>query len=383
MTPLPDANDAPDSLLSLATSDNSNLASRDTGKPQLPPRFLRKDASTSIGSSSRSNSRHSQTNNERGSYGGGRSPSPLNSSNGTRNVILTSFTPRVAVLASEDTDDIAREKGIAGGFYSLLRPFGEDVPGKVVVRDSVGASTAWDGFSIQFIQYGARSGKVSSSVEQSQLDGGIGGYSTKEQSLHSSRSSTGHEQREPVDDLLEHYMSSAGPQPSKMNGGNGSRGARQLGLGKHLPTFNLYLRKLLSGTHQVPYETFTHPLTCIIAVSSRSQGPLEKIRQLYSASGRSNINIPPWVGVDYLRYYVLVHDEDRDDIARSTALFDLMKRHFGLHCYLLRLRSIRCMENDDDSVHVPRCEWMSADEELEGIRTPGGYKSPYSISAHM
>ncbi|KAL8916508.1 MAG: hypothetical protein Q9208_008486 [Pyrenodesmia sp. 3 TL-2023] len=373
MTPLPDANDAPNSLLLSTTSDNSNLAGRDTGNTQVPPRFLRESiapAPTFIGSSSRSNSRHSQTNNERGSYGGGRSPSPhtlLNSNNGTRNAILASFTPRVAVLASEDTDDLAREKGIAGGFYSLLRPFGEDVPGKVVVRDSVGASKAWDGFSIQFIQYGAKPGNVSSSVEQSQLDHRIGGYSTKEQSLHSSQSSTGHEQRDPVDDLLEHYLSSAGSQPSNVFGGNDSPGATQLGLGK----FNLYLRKLLSGTRQVPYETFTHPITCIIAVSSRSQGPLEKIRQLYSASGRSNINIPPWVGVDYLRYYVLVHDEDRDDIAQSTALFDLMKRHFGLHCYLLRMRSVRCKETDDDSVRVPLCEWMSADEELEGIRKPG------------
>ncbi|KAL8755786.1 MAG: hypothetical protein Q9184_004695 [Pyrenodesmia sp. 2 TL-2023] len=376
MTPLHDANDAPDSLLLLTTSGHSNLAGRDTGNTQLSPRLLRENvapAPTSIRSSSRSTSRHSQANSERGSYGGGRSPSPytsLNSSNGSRSAILTSFTPRVAVLASEDTDNIAREKGIAGGFYNLLRPFGEDVTGKVVVRDSVGASNAWDGFSIQFVQYGAKPGKVSSSVEQSQLDHRIGGYSTKEQSLQSSRSPTGHEQRDLLDDLLEHYLSSTGPQPSNVFGGNNGSGARQLGLEKPLPTFNLYLRKLLSGTHQVPYETFTHPVTCIIAVSSRSQGPLEKIRQLYSASGRSNVNIPPWVGVDYLRYYVLVHDEDRDDIARSTALFDLMKRHFGLHCYLLRLKSMRCMETDDNSVRVPRCEWMSAEEELEGIRRP-------------
>ncbi|KAL8897150.1 MAG: hypothetical protein Q9207_007355 [Kuettlingeria erythrocarpa] len=377
MTPLPDANDAPDSLLSSTTSDTTNSAGRKTENTRLPSRFSPEDipnAPTSIGSSSRSNSRPSRANNARKSYEGRRSPSShtsLNSSDATHNAILGSFIPRVAVLASDDTNDIAREKGVAGGFYGLLRPFGERVPGKVVVRDSVGASKSWDDFSIRLVQYGADLGNVPLSVNQSQLNHGIGGYSSKEQNLHSSPSSTGQERRDPVDDLLEHYLPSTRPRPLAVIGGNDSPSVSQLGLGNDSPTFDLYLRKLLSGTQQVSYETFTHPTTCIIVVSSRSQGPLEEIRQLYSTSGRSNINIPPWVGVDYLRYYVLVHDEDKDDIARSTALFDLMKRHFGLHCYLLRLRSVPCMETDDDSVRVPPCVWMSPDEEIERIRTPG------------
>lgn len=388
MTPLPDENDAPDSLLSSTTSDNTNSTSRETGNTRLPSRFLPENipgAHTPIRSSSRSSSRP-RANNAQKSYEARRSPSPhtsLNSSDATHDAILGSFIPRVAVLASDDTNEIAREKGVAGGFYGLLRPFGERVPGKVVVRDSVGASKSWDGFRIRLIQYGADLGNVPSSVNQSQLNHGIGGYSSKEQNLHSSRSSAGHERRDPVDDLLKHYLSPTRPRPFDVIGGNDSRGVRQLGLENHSSTFDLYLRKLLSGTQQVSYETFTHPTTCIIVVSSRSQGPLEEIRQLYSTSGRSNINIPPWVGVDYLRYYVLVHDEDKDDIARSTALFDLMKRHFGLHCYLLRLRSVPCLETDDDSVRVPSCEWMSADEEMERIRTPGGSRSTFYIFARM
>jgi hypothetical protein len=61
---------------------------------------------------------------------------------------------------------------------------------------------------------------------------------------------------------------------------------------------------------------------------------------------------------------VLVHDEDRDDIAESTRLYDQMKRHFGLHCHLLRLRSDQCVVTDDDSTEVPPCEWLSPEEEL-------------------
>jgi hypothetical protein len=74
-----------------------------------------------------------------------------------------------------------------------------------------------------------------------------------------------------------------------------------------------------------------------------------------------------WVNSEYLRYYVLVHDEERDDITKSMNLFEQMKRHFGLHCHLLRLRSSQCVLTDDDSVELPPCEWISAAEELARI----------------
>lgn len=112
----------------------------------------------------------------------------------------------------------------------------------------------------------------------------------------------------------------------------------------------------------VPYETFLHPVACMIAVSSRDASPIETLRQLYTLSGK---RIPAFVGAEYLRYYVLIHDDEHSDITKSTALFDLMKRHFGLHCHLLRLRSSQCVRSDDDSVVVPRCEWLPPEEDLE------------------
>lgn len=297
------------------------------------------------------------------------SPFPIaDDVNGVRESIIASFAPRVSVLASEDTDDIARGKGFVDGIYGLLRPFGEDIPGKVVVRDSIGASIAWENFGIRLVHYGKDSQTASSSIDQPHPNQQIGSHAIREQCLHLSQSSASYEQEDPIDALLEHSLPPTRPRVSDGHDDSGDRHVGQQATKKLASAYTLYLRKLLSGTHQVPYETFTHPVACIIAVSSRSQAPLEKIRQLYSASGRGNINIPPWVGVDHLRYYVLVHDEDRDEIAQSTALFDLMKRHFGLHCYLLRLRSTRCLETDDDSMHIPQCEWMSADEDLAGIR---------------
>lgn len=111
----------------------------------------------------------------------------------------------------------------------------------------------------------------------------------------------------------------------------------------------------------VPYETLCHPVSCIIAVSSHNPSPIETLRHLYTQSGK---RIPVFVGAEYLRYYVLIHDEERDDMAKSTALFDLMKRHFGLHCHLLRLRSSHCVQSDDDSTPVPPYQWLPPEEDL-------------------
>lgn len=45
-----------------------------------------------------------------------------------------------------------------------------------------------------------------------------------------------------------------------------------------------------------------------------------------------------------------------------------MKKHFGLHCHLLRLRSGgRAVISDDDAVIVPKPNWISAAEELASV----------------
>ena len=48
-------------------------------------------------------------------------------------------------------DELATRKGIKDGFVGLVRPFGEKIHGKVVVRDSAGASRAWEDFGVHFV----------------------------------------------------------------------------------------------------------------------------------------------------------------------------------------------------------------------------------------
>ena len=256
-----------------------------------------------------------------------------------KSLIVRSFSPVVGVYASEDTNDLVRQKGFKGGFWELIRPFGEDVHGKIVIRDSVGSSNGWEDYGVHFVGLGAIQNRVPEA------------------------SNTGRESSPlvQVEEVLKQQLDSADD---------------PLGGSTAVPTtssiYKLFLRQLLSSASVSSHETFRHPVACVIAISSRNTAPLESLRQLYADTNNGDKKMPPWVHPEYLRYYVLVHDEDRDDIAESTKLYDQMKRHFGLHCHLLRLRSNQCVVTDDDSVRVPQCEWLSPSEHLLGMGHTGG-----------
>lgn len=371
MPPLPIAKDEPDSVAPAGDVENTASELRNAQYTRPPSNRTSSSAQPNSATSrsySQSPIRHEPKGQEQ-LQTSTRSPSPAPSpyhNDGPRQTILESFAPHVAFFASEDIDDLAREKGFPAGFYSLLRPFCEQIPGKVVIRDSIGASKAWGNFSIRLFQY-----RDQSSAAQATEDPKISARTSQEHSVRSESPSVTYERENPIDTLLGYSLQSS--TDSVSNGVVAESGVNLEKRESKLPaaTYGLYLRKLLSESLQVPHETFSHPVACIIAVSSRSPEPLEKIRQLYSASGHGNALIPPWVGVDYLRYYVLVHDEDRDDITSSTALFGLMKRHFGLHCHLLRVRSERCTEADLDTIQLPQCQWLPANEELGETKIPG------------
>ena len=302
-----------------------------------------------------------------------RSPSVSSAAqpDGYRRLIARSFAPRVAVFASPDTEELIRGKGLKDGLCSLLRPFGETIPGKVVIRDSVGASKGWDDFGIRFVHSqvlqhsstAAVSGASGLWDSQARFNGAF--YSPSQRPAQDPSSS--------VEASLDKYLRTVYRPPPEnekpflhFNGG-----ARQEHDVESSPVYQTFLRRLLSSSPMVPYETFSHPVTCLIVVSSHNPAPIDALRKLYASTGHGSHNVPQWMGTEYLRYYVLIHDEENDDITKSTALFDLMKRHFGLHCHLLRLKSSQCIESDDDSFQLPSVEWLSADEEMAIERMKG------------
>ncbi|MCJ1311334.1 hypothetical protein MMC25_005005 [Agyrium rufum] len=293
----------------------------------------------------------------------------------SREIIIKSYWPTVAIYASADTEELIRLKGIYGGFCGLLRPYGERMPGKVNIRDSVGGSKSWDNFGIRFIQ-------INRGVETSRwgLEGStFGGSSDYREKGLLSQLYDGRDTLVPVEEpnppeednldkiirrQIETVSSASEATLKEGNMGKSPKGLDSSDLQeRHLN----YLQKILSEKEMVPHETFTHPVACVIAISSQSPAPIENLRELYGETNQGDNRVPPWAGKEFLRYYVLVHDEESDDIAKSTALFEQMKRHFGLHCHLLRLRSIECTADMPESVQVPKSAWRTAAEELSDL----------------
>lgn len=254
----------------------------------------------------------------------------------------------MGVYASEDTDDLVREKGFKNGFWELIRPFGENVPGKLVIRDSVGSSRSWEDYGVRFIDLAGRNCDIAEAGQDSPGQ---------------------------VEEVLQRQLDSVFLDGSLTGP---LRPKESVSYPLASPLYKSFLRQLLSVPSVTPHETFRHPVASVIAISSRNTNPLESLRQLYADTSNGHRRLPDWAHPEYLRYYVLVHDEDQDDVAESTKLFDQMKRHFGLHCHLLRLRSGQCVPSDDDSVQTPLCEWLSPSEHLTGLREKGLFSTSLS-----
>ncbi|KAF8244848.1 hypothetical protein K440DRAFT_587911 [Wilcoxina mikolae CBS 423.85] len=280
----------------------------------------------------------------------------------SKSLICRAFVPLVAVHVSDDTDELARDKGFSD-FHEMLRPYGEDLPGRLTVRDSVGCSHSYDDFGVRFVRLTdiAASGErweseISPWANNPGEDGGIkaAGPVFVGGSV------------EDVEELVELHLDQNEDFIRTLSVTTGVTDSGNAPPLSDQSFYSHYLRRLLSALPVCPHETFSHPVACVIAISSRNPSPIETLRNLY-ASG-NQVSLPKYVSVDYLRYYVLVHDEDKDDIGKSTALFDQMKKHFGLSCHLLRLRSGgKTAVTDDDAVVVPTSQWRSAAEELASI----------------
>ncbi|KAK6088445.1 Transport protein particle subunit trs85-2 [Seiridium cupressi] len=279
------------------------------------------------------------------------------------NLLMHAFAPHVAVYASEDTDKLLREKGFEKGLWELLRPFGERVQGKVIIRDSNGSSRTYEDYSIHFVRFGEDIEHPKPAAGTLKTNGAVGAASNGEKEStpkHGGRLTN-------VDAVVGRhleYAEESAPASSQ------SPIATKHGLDVDVPSpyYSLYLRRLLSGLSVTPHETFAHPVACVMAISSRNSAPIETLRKLYNDSSSGDKQLPNWVDSEYLRYYVLVHDEEKDDITKSMSLFDQMKRNLGLHCHLLRIRGTQSAATDDDSIPLPTSEWKSPSEELADIR---------------
>jgi hypothetical protein len=274
------------------------------------------------------------------------------------NLILRAFVPHIAIYASDDAEELAQDKGFERGLWELLRPFGDRVQGKVTIRDSTGSSKSWEDFAVRFTRFGEDIEYPEAAVPTLKTSGQ--GALVEQSDGRPPAVGTSIAQ---VEAVVDRHLSFA--ENSYLGLSSPTAAARQdLDQDATSPYHALYIRRMLSGMPLSPHETFAHPVVCMIAISSRNPTPIESLRELYAESATGSKRLPEWVYPEYLRYYVLVHDEEKSDITKSLALFDSMKRHLGLHCHMLRLRSSQSAETDDDSMPMPRTDWITAAEEL-------------------
>ncbi|KAI1001730.1 hypothetical protein K3495_g6470, partial [Podosphaera aphanis] len=303
-----------------------------------------------------------------------------------RNLILQAFVPHIAVHTSTDARELVNEKGFKNGLWELLRPFGERIQGKVTVRDSTGSGKTWEDFAVRFIQFEDTFWSTRDTNPLKEADGEVLKENNSEGAtdfLLDQRARNGRV-ISPIETLVDRHLAHAENLPGIIDTDDDlSFKEEPQSSDTPSPFYMLYLRRLISGIPLAPHETFSHPVACIIAISSRNKNPIETLRQLYDESSQGEKRLPVWVHNEYLRYYVLVHDVEKDDIAQSMALFDQMKLRFGLHCHLLSLRSNRCVASDDDSDEFPSCDWLSAPEELAMINASETSKIDEDSCTHI
>lgn len=187
----------------------------------------------------------------------------------------------------------------------MLRPYGEDIPGRITIRDSQGISSSYDDYGIRFVALNdvAASGEKWETGASRAVNGSV----SEKPDLRPTFQGGSIEE---VEELVNLHMERA-----EELGGAGLSPNGDAASGRSF--YTLYLRRLLSALPLSPHETFPHPVACVIAISSRNTSPIETLRNLYTSG--SQVPLPNYVNTDYLRYYVLVHDEDRDDIKKSVS----------------------------------------------------------------
>lgn len=206
-----------------------------------------------------------------------------------KNLISRAFAPNVSIAVSDDVTEVCKEMDV-DGLLDLIMPFGDCINGRITVRDSQNISKSYDDFAVRF-RY---------SLEK-QEDNNLVLFDN-----------------ETLEKLLQSELEQNTARNDETND-------------------NMYINfitRILSSFPVAPFETFSHPVCGVIAVSSRNEQPIENLATLYK---KSHENIPGYIDKDYLRYYVLIHDENGDDLDKSIALFEKMKRNFGVHCHMIRI----------------------------------------------
>lgn len=225
-----------------------------------------------------------------------------------RELVSRVMSPRVAVIASQGATELCEANHIPS-VVDLLKPFGEQIEGRVTVHGSMGLPSAIDNLTLRF-------------TEMDQLEEPDSKSSDRWLAEVVRAEAKGFEDRYKIQDkeqVTNEYLN-APP-------------------GRVFPWYSRYRDLLLSTGGASDHETFDHPVASIIAISSLSPDPINEIHQLNNMSTPTLVFDKAYMDPTILKYYVLIHDNARGNIDNAMDTLDKMRRTFGLHCNILKINS--------------------------------------------
>ncbi|KAK0534038.1 hypothetical protein OC835_002828 [Tilletia horrida] len=234
--------------------------------------------------------------------------------------IYRALCPRVAVLSSPDVAVIAKDNG-CDDFAQLLRPFESQIQ-NITVRTSQLKPRQCPTFPLRIDQLSAFEDGTSSEVNrhpEEVLDAVTAHISTHARRWDSEVPRI--EVAERADLRPEHT---------------------QTPVDQLAPWFADF-RELILGNRAVSeHETFGHPIALLITVSSACPDPVSAFAQLHEQSQQPTAYTQrPYMQLDVLRYYIVLHDISRSgpDMSHSEQLLQHVRATYGLHCCILPINS--------------------------------------------
>ncbi|KAF9360780.1 Trafficking protein particle complex 8 [Mortierella sp. AD094] len=210
-----------------------------------------------------------------------------------RELVSKVMSPRIAVIASQGATELCQANHLPS-VVDLLKPFGEQIEGRVMVHGSMGLPSAIDNFTLRF-------------TEMDQLE--EPDSKTTQKWLAEAVHATAIEHTSPFkiqskENVTLEYLNA----PTE----------------RVFPWYSRY-RDLFFWTGGVSdHETFDHPIACVIAISSLSPDPINEIHELNKMSTPPLVFEKAYMDPALLKYYVLLHDCSKGNLDRSVAMSKLL-----------------------------------------------------------
>ncbi len=280
---------------------------------------------------------------------------PTTVSNHCKQIIATSFAPRISLITSEDVDLLTRETGSGySNLQQLLQFFGDSIKGKITIKDAKLISRTREKMSLRFINPTYDNKSYNNSA-------------TTRSDYYGNRLFNEYE----LSQLMTHFIKKTE-----------ELAALSTSLEQHWGIRNSIYLKFFSkicatttdpGLEIVPFETFNHPVACVIAISSRCPDPLQTASLLLE---KSKQNIPEFIHPNFLRTILYIHDESSSDIdseKKSKLIIDQLRAKYGNNAFMIRIN--KPLEKPDDETSYLTTKKLdyssvtSINDELNSMKT--------------